>query len=67
MWKVNDFCDRVVLVSLQERKEDVINYIFPSVCMLFHVLISATAPSLTSVDHPTNPSIKGSLARFSSL
>ena len=66
MWKVNDFYDRVALVSLKERREDVINNMFTIVYMIFNVLISLAEPSLTSVNNPTIPSIKGSFARFSS-
>ena len=66
MWKVNDFYDRVALVSLKERREDVINHMFIIIYMIFNVLISLAEPSLTSVNNPTIPSIKGSFARFSS-
>ena len=66
MWKVNDFYDRVALVSLKERREDVINNMFTIVYMIYNVLISLAEPSLTSVNNPTIPSIKGSFARFSS-
>ena len=66
MWKVNDFYDRVALVSLKERRVDVINNMFTIVYMIFNVLISLAEPSLTSVNNPTIPSIKGSFARFSS-
>ena len=66
MWKVNDFYDRVALVSLKERRVDVINNMFTIVYMIFNVLISLAEPSLTSVNNQTSPSIKGSFARFSS-
>ena len=66
MWKVNDFYDRVALVSLKERRVDVINNMFTIVYMIYNVLISLAEPSLTSVNNPTIPSIKGSFARFSS-
>ena len=66
MWKVNDFYDRVALVSLKERRVDVINNMFTIVYMIYNVLISLAEPSLTSVNNPTSPSIKGSFARFSS-
>ena len=66
MWKVNDFYDRVALVSLKERREDETNRMFAIVYKVFHVLISLAEPSLTSVNNPTIPSIKGSFARLSS-
>ena len=66
MWKVNDFYDRVALVSLKERRVDVINNMFTIVYMIYNVLISLAEPSLTSVNNQTSPSIKGSFARFSS-
>ena len=66
MWKVNDFYDRVALVSLNERRVDVINHMFTIVYMIYNVLISLAEPSLTSVNNPTIPSIKGSFARLSS-
>jgi len=66
MWKVNDFYDRVAPVSLKERREDVISHMFTIVYMVFSVLISLAEPSLTSVNNPTIPSIKGSFERFSS-
>jgi len=66
MWKVNDFYDRVALVSLKERREDETNRMFAIVYKVFNVLISLAEPSLTSVNNPTIPSIKGSFARLSS-
>ena len=66
MWKVNDFYDRVALVSLKERGEDEANRMFAIVYKVFNVLISLAEPSLTSVNNPTIPSIKGSFARLSS-
>ena len=66
MWKVNDFYDGVALVSLQKRRDGVINHMFTIVYIIFRVLISLAEPSLTSVNNPTIPSIKGSFARFSS-
>ena len=66
MWKVNDFYDRVALVSLKERGEDEANRMFAIVYKVFNVLISLAEPFLTSVNNPTIPSIKGSFARLSS-